>query len=375
MRGILAVLPCVALAVAFAAGIAGCKKSGSHSDIAGPPVHKVNAADLKQTVVTPHLEQPISDGKSVLWCSTFQLAWNELCALAGEDIHMQDEPPMVAVLNKKTATKDDLDEASYVALAGFGRDGIMGKIRVALNTRFSGKANPELLAHLPPVLPNDVVAYSYLFKELPFESAFVGFDKPLVFEGTKVASFGVDQSNDDGDNVKGTLARQVSRLDHKSNDDFIIELKTKNPADRLILAKVPPAATLKATVAAVRMRVAGSEPTPMSYHDPLQVPVLNFDVLKRYSELCGKQIASEHPEWKGTQILLALQAIRFRLDRNGAVLKSEAAIYVGEVEADVVPPAYVFDKPFLILLERKGAETPYFAMWVGNAELLVPFRK
>ena len=36
---------------------------------------------------------------------------------------------------------------------------------------------------------------------------------------------------------------------------------------------------------------------------------------------------------------------------------------------------YIFDKPFLILLERKGAANPYFALWVGNAELLVPFKR
>ena len=31
----------------------------------------------------------------------------------------------------------------------------------------------------------------------------------------------------------------------------------------------------------------------------------------------------------------------------------------------------VFNKPFLVLLERTGATTPYFAVWVDNAELLI----
>ena len=30
----------------------------------------------------------------------------------------------------------------------------------------------------------------------------------------------------------------------------------------------------------------------------------------------------------------------------------------------------VFDKPFLIMLQRSDAKTPYFALWVGNADLL-----
>lgn len=31
----------------------------------------------------------------------------------------------------------------------------------------------------------------------------------------------------------------------------------------------------------------------------------------------------------------------------------------------------IFDKPFLIMLKRAGAKSPYFALWVANVELLV----
>jgi hypothetical protein len=37
------------------------------------------------------------------------------------------------------------------------------------------------------------------------------------------------------------------------------------------------------------------------------------------------------------------------------------------------PPRHlIFNKPFLILMKRADAPQPYFAMWVGNASLLVP---
>ena len=35
----------------------------------------------------------------------------------------------------------------------------------------------------------------------------------------------------------------------------------------------------------------------------------------------------------------------------------------------------VFDKPFLVMIQRTGASQPYFALWVANAELLVPFHE
>jgi hypothetical protein len=31
----------------------------------------------------------------------------------------------------------------------------------------------------------------------------------------------------------------------------------------------------------------------------------------------------------------------------------------------------VFDKPFLIMLQIRDADAPYFALWVANPELLV----
>ena len=61
--------------------------------------HKLLTADsgaLRQTIITPRLEEPMEAGRNVLWCGTFQLAWNEICSLIGEDLHFQDESPYVA---------------------------------------------------------------------------------------------------------------------------------------------------------------------------------------------------------------------------------------------------------------------------------------
>jgi hypothetical protein len=32
----------------------------------------------------------------------------------------------------------------------------------------------------------------------------------------------------------------------------------------------------------------------------------------------------------------------------------------------------IFDRPFLILMKQAKSDQPYFALWVGNASLLVP---
>jgi len=177
---------------------------------------KANADDLTATVVTPHLECPIAEGKNVLWCSTFQLAWNEACDLIGEDIHLEDESPMVAIMNKKAATKADIDEASYVALAGFVKDGILDKIPAAVREKF-GEGAPTRLADttaLSPAAPG-LAAYACLVKDLRFETPFEPLnDGQLAFRGTPVKAFGVtDADKKDGSH---RLTRQVI---HYAEDD------------------------------------------------------------------------------------------------------------------------------------------------------------
>ena len=101
------------------------------------------------------------------------------------------------------------------------------------------------------------------------------------------------------------------------------------------------------------------------------MPILNFDLWQEYAELYGKPITTAGP-LQGMPIVLAMQDIRFRLDERGAILKSESAAPAA-CAAPESPRQFIFDKPFLILLERRDASRPYFALWVDNSEPLAPF--
>ena len=366
---------CVAVSAVLLVIACTREKPPTHDEIAGAPALKARAEDLKQTVITPHLEQRIEPGKNILWCSTFQLAWNELCTLAGEDIHLQNEPPMVSILNKKTSTKNDLDYASYVAMAGVIGDDIIERIKTELEKKFQGQASPELLQEAEGLPPDYWVAYSYLFKALPFRYAFAPFKKPLKFAGKDVSSFGIYGGMPENyQNVRDVLVEQVRILDFKNDDDFLIELRTKIKEEQLILAKIPAGGNLEEAINTVKNRMALENPDRRFTLDQFQAPSLNFDVLREYSELYESPIVSGNTSLDGMPIIKALQSIRFVLNRTGAVLKSEAIAACGEEAA----PRYVnciFDKPFLILLQRKDAKNLYFALWVDNAELLVPFAK
>ena len=92
---------------------------------------------------------------------------------------------------------------------------------------------------------------------------------------------------------------------------------------------------------------------------------MNVDLLREYQELYGPPVAVKRRELNGLPCVLAAQQIRFRLDEKGASLESEAGgSFFGGIRA------FNFDPPFLILLMRKDAAKPYFALWVGNEQLL-----
>lgn len=326
-----------------------------HDGIAGPAVLKAGADTLKATLVTPHLGCAISGDQNLLWCATFQLAWDVLCDLLGGPIASEAASDVVSLLNERRITAADVDEDSYVALAGHptgGVDDILDRISAALKQKFGGAAQPAMLPDRASLGPGDWVAYAYLFKSLPFEWAFTrNRTWGMSFAGRDVQTFGIHQlSEHEEDEV--SASRQVLVYDYRDANDFIIELKTRSKSDRLILAKTAPAPTLDQTIRAVQARLDVLPAKSMVKMSDLRICVLDFDITKHYAGLVENG-------WAGQQI-------RFKLDETGAVLKSESMAFTARTQD------LVFDKPFLVWFLRAGAKNPYFALWVANAELLPP---
>ncbi len=346
----------------------------SHDDVfSDDKLLVADASDLPRTTVTPHLGTPIIEGTNVLWCGSFQLAWNEACVLVGEDLHFRDEPAMVKILNKKSFTKKDIADNSYVALAGFVKDGIHARIETELIHKFHGQARPRLIPS--PALtprPQDIVAYAYLFKNLEFSIPFERIAAPLRFAGRETPCFGIGKQPKRG---HAAMRKQLDILDYQNANDFIIALKTKSEQDQLILAKTEPAATLAETIKGVRERVRNAAPIVPLPGDVLKIPKLNFDITREYGELIRKKLLVHNPAIAPDLIVVsALQNTRFQFDEKGVRLRSEAHIAFGcSRRAEPPPPEHmmVFDKPFLIMLQQRGAKAPYFALWVANADLLV----
>lgn len=341
------------------------KPTLTHNQIAGQAYLNTNASQLNGTIITPHLEQRIVPGKNVLWCSTFQLAWNELYKLNSGPIRLRPASPTADILNKRSASRTDIDDASYVAMAGFAEDGLVKKIHQELRRKFHGQESPYLLKNMPS---SGLISYGYLSKSLPFEWAFERFSNRLTFQGMCVENFGIAEYLPVDQPSEAVMAKQISVIDYKDSDDFIIELKTLQEDEHVILAKVIPQRTLQETVQMVQKRMSEAKPKEMVEGTSLFIPVLDFDLTKRYEEVTGRLIESTNERLNDQPIVAAIQSIRFSLDEKGATLKSESMMLLGGTPQGNL----VFNKPFLVLLQRKGAKNPYFVLWVGNTELLLP---
>ncbi len=359
-------------AAALSVVVAGC--GGGPSPL---PVFQADSSALKATVFAAHASEPIPAGKGVLWCATFQLAWDGLCdgTVRGPLLLGPPAPqPLVGALNRREFPRSALDPASFVAGGGWLKEGVLDRLRKELREKFGAGAPDPGQPPLPPL--TEALGYAYLLKRLPFETPFNVLPRPLEFRGgTKpVSSFGIH--GDASEDAKDRMRRQVTILSYETDrekDDgypheFVFEIRPKGGRDRLLFACLPPGPTLEATWKDARGRVLRGRPEPVPEEAALVVPRMGFDLEHAYRQFDGAALLN--PGVDRLMILEARQRIRFELSEAGAVLESEArapaagAARLGEI------PHLVLDRPFLLALVEKDAKEPYFLYWVGNDELL-----
>lgn len=326
----------------------------------------INQAQTANTIITPHMGDNIIAGRNILYCMSFQLAWDALKNdIIKEDIRMENEPLLVRFLNKSISSKNDIDKSSYVAMAGLGKDKIIEKIQKALKIKFENNT-PVLNTKLRP---NDILAYAYLYKNLKFTKKFEKIETGINFNGENrtVEAFGINKYSV----AKKELARQVEVLYYKNDDNFIIRLKPKSAGDEIILAKIKHGNTFFNTIENVKTKISSAKPSGLENGDSLKIPKFNFDIGHEYKELMNKQLKLKKPYFNGYIIAEAMQQIKFKLNEKGAVLKSAAKILMMETALQEPKTRnFIFDKPFLVYLKGKKGNYPYFAMWVENEELM-----
>jgi hypothetical protein len=321
-----------------------------------------------KTAVSATLRTGHQKGQNLVWCNTFQLAWTSLGQdVCGEPLRLEGEPILERALNQGGPGAKDLDPESVYVKAGKITAALVDEIHADLRKKFGENAPPPL--QVPPKTEG-VLAIAYLCKTLAFATPFDRQREPLPWRGTEgekapLQAFGILKV--DGKTPK-ELSAQVQIL-HDRRGEYIVELKTTSAQDRLILAQAEPKATLQETLDDVRARVRSSKTPPFAIQvtDQCFIPCVQIALERIYDEILNRKVLNA--KLKGDVVREARQNLRLSLDEKGAMVKSEAKILIPK--NGHAPRQIVFDRPFLLYLERVGADNPYLAIWFENPNLFL----
>lgn len=365
-----------------------------------PPIaYEGDSRGLEHTVVVPTLDTPMPPGKNVIWCSSFQVAWNHLKDdVTKAPVRLANAEEIADRLNRARQSEADLPEGSYYATAGFVSDGIVGTIEQEMASRFPSATKPTFEG----LLPDAIVAYAYLNAGLKFTIPFFDSDEPLMFQDSTgaevtVSSFGIRPEDHDayrelraqvevlysltGGELLESMFETIEEYEEyvKSRGgvfvppEFAIDPCKDSSPNQIVLARIEPKASLAETLVDLQEKI-GEYVSEGSFDrlivsDVLLIPNTHWKIDHHFSELEGADKLLLNPGFEGYWIERARQAIDFKLDRSGAELISET-----KVMAEAMPQYFLFDRPFLIYMKERGAEHPFFVMWVDNAELLCKYQ-
>lgn len=362
----------------------------------------LDASQLKATRFTPVLDTKINTGENLIYCSTFQLVWNNLCkdVIKDNDVEIENTPEYIELNNKNISI--GTPEDSYIAMSGFVNDGILDKIKNTLNEKFSLP-----LAFLKNLDNNSIIMYSYFNKKISPQRLTKHF-YPSRFANSKNAIETLSNISsleliyDNGPTESCSILSQyfptgsIIKINESTNEDIIIStilqdenlLRCYENIENMIndiknnimvknkYGKTPLLSDIlkyycygSESWSDIKSRVEYDYNSLLRIHTncSLWLPIIDINItnFSLISSL-NKKIKNRHNtkfNYKKHNILDSIN-IHFSLGKN--VFKIDPIS-----SSPCVYTQLVFNKPFIIFLKKKQSKFPYFMAYIGNDELLV----
>jgi len=323
---------------------------------------------LHQTQIVPTLDIPLEPGKNAIWCAAFQLSWKKIQKdVAGAPVQLQGADAFCARLNAAIDPGLDLPPGSLYSAAGWVDKGIIQTISRDMPAAVPGVSPPTF----PGIAPNSFLAYAYLQASVQFKIPYFEEIKSFAFtdasgKSTNVDAFGIREEDD---YAYSELRQQPKLLYVDENfepSEFAIDLAHDSQPVQIVVACTRRGATLADTLDTLEKQIASSSKETragIGINDVLLVPRIELRIIHHFREIEGKSFA--HATLAQQRMDVATQEISFKLDKSGMDLKAEAKHHMKPV-----PKHYLVNRPFLLYARARGANHPFFVMWVENAELL-----
>ncbi len=223
-----------------------------------------DSKDLKQTTVVATIDCPMPEHKNVIWCGTFQIAWDRFKNdIIEEPIKLIGVQGLNDRLNSNEFSPENLEAESFYAVAGFFKDGIIEQIKKDMANRFPSEPVP-VFDRKYETLPDVSVAYAFLSVDAGFKYPFYTRNRKFTFQDSKgnrtdVTSFSDRAEVRDSNYEK--IREQVEVLYYKYGQEgsvveFAIDLCTHTDPYQVILARVPRRQTLSETLSEVQKKIS-----------------------------------------------------------------------------------------------------------------------
>lgn len=295
---------------------------------------------LKHTVFVPSLNNELPARGNVIYTPAFLLAWDTVQGVLGGPFTLQGADKMLQEVAATTGFKSALARDEY-------------DIKVERSR-------------------TDIKITSLFNKSLPFASdmdTIRSHNRPFLFSGCEVKAFGMEGYNP-------LVAEQMRLLYYVDDDHFILCITPKDSTQELILAKGTTTGQTMADVLKETDRLIGEGMQQEKSDDPrykirqgdrVMIPALAFNLKKKYNNFEGATLHLKDDIWRIDE---ATQRTAFVLNEHGAAVEGEDTITMTLSIPDH-PKLLSFDKPFVVMLRKKGVEQPYVMMRIDNAELMV----
>jgi len=323
----------------------------------------VEVGTLKATRVSGHFDMPIERGINQVFCAAYHFWVQELLDTFPTLRVLEGENYIDAIVDPDAHYEGVLAERNLFARAGTVTKDELRRLDDDLLARF-----PRARPFGPEIGGGQLYFVVYFDKKMPWKTLFDG-GLSVPFEGAPswVESFGF-VGFDPKRGRDRDLARQVA-IHHADNEaipeELILSLHPRSESDEILIGMVEPEETLKATYEGVLKRIGRSQgELEFGMDSVLEIPKINLNIVDGFPRSGEVIVTVADQGIKGP--IVGQMRIAMSLDERGATAfaRGRGVVSASSIMATV-------RKPFLVAYRERGADAPYIAAWIENAELLV----
>ena len=319
-------------------------------------VTPISPGELPSTKMIPFPTVDIEKDENQIFCPIITLGWSDFKKVNDGN---ESSTSFTSQIEATQFSKADINPEDYISYVGARDD----KKLDGMISDFGLAREPKLFANIE----YENIVFCAMKKRLPFLQEFEAFALPLQFKlsdnSRPVRAFGVTSDWDHW----GNALDQITVLDYRSPDDFIIKISNLKNED-LILAKMPmPESvadgiqTIDDKITTTKIKADGESVTR---GEQVVIPILDMSLIEDFTIELSES---------SSRVQSAQQLVQFRLDEKGAELIAQFSLQLdnGHYEYKVGERTFIFDKPFMILLRESDKQNPYFAGWIANTDLMI----